>query len=91
MKLLTNYELFSVGDESMLIPVGNEAQRFHGLLVLNEESAFMLHLLRKPQTVESLTQALLEEYDVDSVTAERDVLYLLSRLKEFKVLEPMEK
>ncbi len=87
MKLLANYELISIGDESMLIPVGDEAQRFQGLLLLNEESAFMARLLKMPQTMESLVSALREEYDVDYATAERDVQYLLSRLDEFKVLD----
>ena len=90
MRILTNYELISIGDESLLIPVGDEAQRFQGLLVLNEESAFMVRLLKISQTTESLVFSLLEEYDVDKATAERDVQYLLSRLNEFKVLDPAE-
>lgn len=90
MKILSNYELISLPDESLLIPVGDEARRFEGVLVLNEESSFMARLLKTTQTMESLVYALQEEYDVDYTTAERDVQYLLSRLNEFKVLDPTE-
>lgn len=81
-----DFEIVSVADEHMAVPVGEEAASFHGVITLNEAAAFLLNKMEQSYTIEQLIQILQEEYDVDSVTAEKDINELLNKLIEMKLV-----
>ena len=56
-------------------------------MALNGSGKFLFNLLQTEQTEESLVQALLEAYEIDSATAKADLEEFLAVLRENGVLE----
>jgi hypothetical protein len=54
---------------------------------VNEIVARILELCASPQSAESLTAALLEEYDVKENILRKDILFVISQLQEKDILE----
>ena len=81
-----NFEIVRIGEESVAVPIGDEATSFHGVITLSEPSAFILELLSKPQSKDDLVDRLCEEYDVDRITAETDLNNVLERFYEFNLI-----
>ena len=81
MRVNPNFEFVNVANDYMLIPVGEEMERFKGTVVLNEVSSFVLEQLKSGLTEDDIVKSIIEEYDVDLNTAKADVHEALSRLK----------
>ena len=63
MKLLSSIQLTELGGEFVAVPVGEAAERFRGIIRLNETAAFIVKRLQEETTREALIEALSEEYD----------------------------
>ena len=88
MKLKPNFELRCVCGENVVIPCGIENVNFDSIIHLNETGAFLWKEAEKGDfTVESLTAALTEEYDVGGDKAEADVAAFVAKLQEQKLAE----
>ena len=88
MKLKPNFELRDVCGEQVVIPCGIENVNFDSIIHLNETGAFLWREAEKGDfSVESLTSALLNEYEVDEATATRDVASFVAKLNEQKLAE----
>ena len=72
----------ALADEIVVLSLGSSV--YYGL---NPVGAFLWKLLEHPATFALLHQKMLEEYDVDSQTAENHLLELLRRLIEEKLIE----
>lgn len=86
MKINPLFILREIADEYVVIPVGEQADRLHGILKLNEEGAFLWKLMEKEQTEETLFFALLNEYQVEADTAKKDISVFLEELKRIGCL-----
>lgn len=80
------FEIVSVANEHMAIPVGDEATSFHGVVSLSEPAMFMLGLLNEPRTREDLIAAMLNEYEVDRPTIENDLDAITGKLLDMGLL-----
>ena len=81
MKRNNEYELRSICGAYMLISSGEKEMDFSKLIKLNESSAFIWNVMGESEfTLESLKKRLTEEYDVDDVTAQKDLEDLLATL-----------
>lgn len=69
MRLRYEFTIMDMGDEYAAVPVGDDAERFHGMLRLNDVSAEILELLREDTTPERVHAVLKERYP-DSTDAE---------------------
>ena len=78
-----NFEIIRIADDSIAIPIGNEATLFHGVVTLSEPAAFLLELLNKPQSFEELIDKIISEYDIDRDTAERDTKEIIDIFKGY--------
>lgn len=88
MKLKPNFELRCVCGENVVIPCGIENVNFDSIIHLNETGAFLWKEAEKGDfTVESLTAALTDEYDVAVDKAEADVAAFVAKLQEQKLAE----
>lgn len=88
MKLKPNFELRCVCGENVVIPCGIENVNFDSIIHLNETGAFLWKEAEKGDfTVESLTAALTDEYDVSGDKAEADVAAFVAKLQEQKLAE----
>lgn len=80
MKRNPNFLLRSVADTLVLVPVGQATDGFAGMVTLNSTSAFLWELLETEQTIQSLTEALLNRYDVAEAKARADAEAFLAAL-----------
>ena len=87
MKVNENFVLRQVADTWVILPVGQAAVDFDGMLTLNESGALLWRALEQGNDREGLIDALTSEYDVDRKTALADVDAFLAKLTEAGCLE----
>lgn len=80
MKRNGNFLLRSVADTLVLVPVGDAMNSFGGMITLNDTGAFLWEKMETAQTVESLTKALTDRYDVTEQKAFQDVQSFVNAL-----------
>ena len=73
MKIKKGFIVRKVGEENIVVPVGEASKSFHGMIKLNESGAFLWNFYTAEHTAEEGVAALLAEYDVEREIAERDV------------------
>ena len=72
--------------ENVVIPTGIENVNFDSIIHLNETGAFLWREAQKGDfTVESLTAALMAEYEVAEDVANKDTAAFISKLQEQKL------
>ncbi len=79
--------LRTIVGEHMLIPVGDTAREFNGMITLTDTAVTIWNNVEKVDSEEELVEILLEEYEVDRETAARDVHGFIGMLKEQGMLE----
>lgn len=88
MKIKENYVLQKIEDENIAIPVGDEAERVHGVIRLNETGAFLWEKIAAgDMSIEQVTDALISEYNVDYNTAKSEIESFISQLKSIGCIE----
>lgn len=87
MKIDKNFVLREIAGDYIIVPTGNTALTFNGLITVNEVGAFLWELLQKDTTEEKMLDALLKEYDVDENTARIDIREYVEKLVESGILE----
>lgn len=81
MQIKSDFTIQKVGNSYIAVAVGETSKTFHAMIKLNETGAFLWKKLAENDlTEEQLTNALLDEYDVDRETAARDVRAIVESL-----------
>ena len=86
MRLRYTFRFQQVGNTYLGAAFGQNAHLFNGVLQLNEVGHFIVSRLAEPQTLDSLTDALVHEYEVDTPTARQAVQQVLDYLQQEGVL-----
>lgn len=86
MHIVTGFYLREIAGESIAIPSADAAHQLSGLIALNDSGKLLFQLLQSEQTEERLIQALLQQYDTDYETAQKDVQEFLNMLQENHLL-----
>lgn len=76
-----------IAGETVLIPTGQTAMRLHGMISLSESGAMLWKMLKDEPTVQEMVQAVLTEYDIDAVTAKKDVEAFVQQMQDVGILE----
>ena len=87
MKIKQGFVLREVAGSHMVIGIGSRMQDFNGVITLSGSGAMLWSLLEKGASKEELTAALLNEYDVDDATADKDVSLFIEKLNSINILE----
>ncbi len=87
MIIKSTMEIVDVANEYMIIPTGDAASSFKGIVALNECSAFLLKNMKTEKTEEELTELLMSQYLVDKATAEKDIHIFIEKLSNMGVIE----
>lgn len=83
MKLDPEFILQDMTDGvSVLVPIGEAAKRYRGIIRMNETAAFLVRQLRQERSEEDLMQALRGEYDGTEERFLRSVQTTLEKLRE---------
>ena len=88
MHISKNFIMRTIAGENVIVPIGDEASRFQGLITVNESGAFLWKLLQDENTSPgSIKQAFRKEYGVDEKTADNDVEEFLHILRMRNILK----
>ena len=87
MRVEKDFVLREIAGDYVIIPTGKTVLSFNGLISVNEVGAFLWELLQNEVTIDELVAAVLNEYDVDDVTAREDIQEFLDALAQGHVLE----
>lgn len=91
MKIKDGYVLREVAGNTIVIPVGEAAIDFNGMINLNETGAFLWKLLENDVEPKFLLQELMKEYDVDEEQAKKDITDVINKLYNAGVLDAEQK
>ncbi|MCL2694834.1 MAG: PqqD family protein [Clostridiales bacterium] len=86
MKHKPDFVLQQVADTHVVVPVGEQALAFNGILTLNGTGAFLWQQLDEDVDIPALIQALRAAYEVDEQTALADVAAFITALSENNLL-----
>ena len=87
MKLVEGFCIRKILDETIIIPTGKAAHCLSGLIAVNETGEFLFQLLQTEQTIDSLVAEMLNEFEVDTETAEVGVKAFVKVLTDNGMLE----
>ena len=86
MKRSHEFLLQDVAGTLVVVPVGEAAVAFRGMITLNATGAYLWELLENEQTEQSLVDALVARYEVDAAVAHADVEAFIGKLQEVGAL-----
>lgn len=81
MKIKKEFVMRRIDDECLLVPVGETASSFNGIITLNEVGAFVWEQLSECEDEAELLHRILAEYEVDEATAAQDLKELLQSFR----------
>ena len=81
MKLKDGFLLRNVAGQAVVLPAGGTLD-LNMMITLNETGAFLWERLQKETNEAALTAALLGEYDVDELTAQKSVATFVQKLRD---------
>lgn len=81
MRRNPDYMLREVADTTVIIPVGNAAVKFPGMISVNELGKQIWELLREEQSEAHIVEWICARYEVDPQQARADTAAFLRRLE----------
>ncbi len=86
MKRNSGFLIRQVAGRYVLAPVGDMVKSFSGMITMNATGKFLWDLLEQDQTVDSLAQALVDNYEVEFDKAKEDVIKYIEPLIPVKAI-----
>jgi len=87
MKIKEGFILKVVANEYIVVPVGNKALDFNGLITLNKSGKLLFeNMLNNDLTIDDLVKLLLDHYEIDELTAKKDVKEFVDKLKNKDII-----
>lgn len=86
MKRNSGFLIRQVAGRYVLAPVGETVKTFSGMITMNATGKFLWDLLEQEQSVDSLAQALVNEYEVEFEKAKEDVIKYIEPLLPVKAI-----
>lgn len=68
-----DYLLRKIAEEAILVPTGNSAEKFNGMISLNDTCIFLWEFFQTPHTIQEAVHAAEEIYQDDAGTLESDI------------------
>lgn len=82
MKAAKGFIMREIAGETILIPSGAAAQKFNGLITVNELGTFIWNALAEDITLDALVGRITDVYEVDAETARADAVEFLDELRQ---------
>ena len=80
MKRSENFVLSEVAGTKVLVPIGDAAVTFPGMVTMNGAGTLIWEQLAQEKTLEQLAEAMVEHYAVDLETARADAEAFVNKL-----------
>jgi hypothetical protein len=81
MKLKKGFITHDSDGEQIMVAVGDEAEKFHGLVRSNKTAAFIIDCLKIENTEEQIVDAILEKFDTSRDVVMKDVHNIIEALR----------
>ena len=88
MKINGEFIMREVAGDAILIPVGNTALQFNGIIALGPVGALIWEGLSAGKDRSQLLSDILENFEIDTATAEADLDEFLNQLAAENFIEP---
>lgn len=82
-----NFVMQNIGGAPVLVPLGAQISKTNGLVTLNETARYIWELLATERSVNYLTAAVAEQFEVDIERAHIDVQVFLDEIKAAGLVE----
>lgn len=73
MKVKGQFVLRNIEEEAVLVPIGETAMSFNGIITMTETGAFIWDLVEQNKSRDEILKSLIETYDVDNQQAKADL------------------
>lgn len=87
MRAKQGFTMVEMAGDYMVMPTGSNMATYGGTVVLNKVSAFLLQAMQTDISQEDLLERMLNQYDIDRETAEKDLAEILSTFRELGLME----
>lgn len=87
MKIKEGFILRHIGDEIIVVAVGEASKDFNGIIRMNSTGEFLWNAMSSETNEDALVSALLSEYEIDEATARRDASAFVEKLNGAGILE----
>lgn len=89
MKVKNGFNIREVCGENIIVAEGDENIDFSNIISMNESSAYLWQEVQKLDnfTIDTLTQLLCEQYEIDEATAKKDVTTLATQWAAAGIIE----
>lgn len=87
MKIKGEFILREVAGETLLVPVGETALKFNGMITLNRVSAVIWKALSEQASYDEILGKILDRFDVEPDAARRDLDEFLEQMKAADLLD----
>lgn len=87
MKIKENYVMREVAGQAIVIAIGEESERFKGMINLNRTGRDVWLYLEKGLDSDEIAKKISEKYEVDLNVAKHDIESMIDRLYKAGVLE----
>lgn len=88
MKRVTDFIKRDIAGEIVLVPTGETAQRFNGMITLTETGDFIWEHIEQAKDFDNLVEMILDEYDIDKKTASADAIAFVMQLLKAGMIRP---
>ncbi len=88
MKRKNDFIMQNVGGENLLVPLGAKVMDLNGLITLNGTAACVWELLAAERSLDELSAAVAERFDVDPERACADLRIFVDEIARIGLLEP---
>jgi hypothetical protein len=82
-----NFIMTQVADEWLVVPTGEMAQQFNGMMSLNASSRFVWEQFQKPNSTNLVLQAMKSHFEGNEHDMEVELRQFVSRCLAYKILE----
>lgn len=86
MKFKKEVIMRTIADETMLIPVGEDTKNCNGIFTLTDSGVTAFKAIQSGAEREEIIDAILNEFEIDRSTAEKDVDEFLKKLQSFGII-----
>lgn len=80
MKIVKEFMIRNIAGEYILVPTGDTAREFNGLITMSETGKFIWDNLERADSLEDLARMITEEYEIDRETAQKDAVAFIGQL-----------
>lgn len=82
-----NFILTQVADEWLVVPTGEMAQRFNGMMSLNRSSHYVWEQFQQPNSIEQVLQQMKAHYEGNEHDMEVELRLFVSRCLAYQILQ----